>query len=61
MKLSYRGIAYSSSSSVLEVSACELSGTYRGVPIKFSAQLKPYAPNSVVRLSYRGVDYLGLR
>lgn len=61
MKLSYRGIAYSASAPVLEVSDCELSGKYRGVPLKFSTQLKPCVPNSMVRLSYRGVDYLGMR
>lgn len=61
MRLSYRGAAYQSVAPMIEITESHLIGKYRGVPTRFSSPASIPLPQSIVRLSYRGSHYLGLR
>ena len=59
MKLSYRGVSYESADSMVESSTHEITGKYRGVPVRFGAPV--VIRKNPVQLTYRGNSYLGMR
>ena len=57
MKLCYRGVEYDYNPPMLEVSEGELTGKYRGCPIRFSYVRHLPIPQPVAELKYRGNAY----
>jgi Domain of unknown function (DUF4278) len=57
MKLCYRGVDYDYNPPSLEVRDSELTGYYRGRPMKFSYVSHVPVPQPVANYTYRGVSY----
>ncbi|HIK43303.1 MAG TPA: DUF4278 domain-containing protein [Leptolyngbyaceae cyanobacterium M65_K2018_010] len=57
MKLCYRGIGYEYNPPSLEVKESEITGCYRGRPLRFSYASHVPVPQPVAHLTYRGVGY----
>lgn len=60
MQLQYRGACYQTSHSNLETTQGEIAGYYRGVPWRRQYLKKPFVPQAIARLKYRGADYFRL-
>ncbi|MGB3312683.1 MAG: DUF4278 domain-containing protein [Nodosilinea sp.] len=57
MKLCYRGVEYDYNPPSLEVRESELTGHYRGRPLKFSYVSHVPVTQPIGNYTYRGVDY----
>jgi hypothetical protein len=60
MQLHYRGVSYQTSHSHLETTQGEIAGLYRGAPWCKQYLKKPFLPQAIARLKYRGADYFRL-
>lgn len=61
MQLTYRGSHYDVASCRLDMTETDVQGKYRGVPVRFKQSMGLAQPQAMVRLSYRGSDYLRFR
>lgn len=61
MKLSYRGSAYESSDSAIDAAPTEVIGKYRGTPVRLTTPIGVPLPQAVLKFTYRGSHYIGLR
>jgi len=59
MRLSYRGVIYSSDAT-LDMPVSEVSGKYRGVSLRFRAAAELPLPEEAPQLRYRGAPYYKL-
>jgi len=59
MRLSYRGVSYTSQST-LDMPVSDVSGKYRGVSIHFRAAAELPLPDEAPQLRYRGASYYKL-
>ena len=60
MKLSYRGVSYELNPNLIEVTEIEIIGKYRGLPIRMTSVASEFIPQSIMKLTYRGNNYIGL-
>ncbi|GET43184.1 DUF4278 domain-containing protein [Microseira wollei] len=60
MKLSYRGVNYELNPTFIEVTERENFGKYRGLPIRTASHPREHLPQSILKLTYRGNNYIGL-
>lgn len=61
MTLTYRGVHYNSATVSTDRAFTNTTGKYRGVPVRFTSAQATRIPQAVMRLTYRGVDYLAVR
>ncbi len=61
MNLTYRGVQYDSAATTVHCSEGEFIGRYRGVPMHRAAAANSAAPESALRLTYRGMPYIEFR
>jgi hypothetical protein len=60
MLLSYRGSTYNVAPSGSHSNTFDLpvTGSYRGLPVRFKASLGMTEPQAITRLAYRGAEYI---
>lgn len=61
MRLSYRGANYEFAPTSVEIFETEQTGQYRGTPYRVTLAARSSVPQSILRYTYRGNDYIGLR
>lgn len=57
MQLCYRGVCYRKKPCNLEIMQGKIVGLYRGLPWHRQHLQKPFIPQSIAQLKYRGIDY----
>jgi hypothetical protein len=61
MQLCYRGICYNLADSSVEITEHKLIGKYRGVPTRLTPSIATVQNQALVKLTYRGATYIGLK
>ncbi|NJO42652.1 MAG: DUF4278 domain-containing protein [Cyanobacteria bacterium CRU_2_1] len=61
MKLCYRGINYEPSTLAVQTTEYQFAGKYRGIPMQIKLLADTDSPQSILRLTYRGATYFGIR